>query len=96
MSEEILLRRSDAEGIAQEMKQASADALERFSQTRSRLSELAESFRGSAATAFQNQFEQWDQGSKQVVDALNDLGEWLNSAAAALSETDSNLASGIS
>lgn len=95
MSEEILLRRSDAEAIASEMKQASADAQERFATTRSRLGELAESFRGQTSTAFQNQFEQWDSGANQVVQALNDLGEFLNQAAAALSDTDGQLAGGL-
>lgn len=95
MSEEILLKRSEAEGIAQEMKQASLDAADRFSTTRARLNELSESFRGAAATAFDNQYQQWDEGARQVVNSLNDLGDWLNSAANALSDTDAQLASGI-
>lgn len=95
MSEEVLLKRGEAETIAQEMKQASMDAADRFATTRGRLNELAESFRGSAATAFDNQYTQWDEGAKQVVEALNDLGEWLNSAISALSDTDSQLAGGL-
>lgn len=96
MSEEVLLKRSEAEAIAAEMKQASLDAADRFATTRGRLNELAESFRGSAATAFDNQYQQWDEGSRQVVDALNDLGEWLNGAITSLADTDAQLAGGLS
>lgn len=92
MSQEILLKKGEAESIAMEMRTASADAADRFSQTRTRLNELAESFRGAAATRFEGEYEQWDNGAKQVVDALNDLGDWLSRAAEAIEEVDTQLA----
>jgi WXG100 family type VII secretion target len=95
MSDEVLLKRTDAESIANEMKLASADAVDRFAITRNRLSDLAESFRGNASTAFQARFEQWDEGAKQVVDALDELGVWLLRATETLSDADQQLASGL-
>lgn len=92
---EIMLRASDAREHAKEMTSASADASERFQITRTKLNTLAESFTGQAATAFTEQFQKWDTGAQQVVEALDGLGQFLEAAANAIEDTDTSLANQI-
>lgn len=88
---EILLRADETRDLAAEMSQASTDATDRFESMRGRLNSLTDSFRGQAATAFDSRYEEWDQGARQVVDALQSLSEWLNQAAETLENVDTEL-----
>lgn len=93
---EILLRADEARDLAGEMKQAAGDATDRFESMRGRLNSLSDSFRGQAATAFDSRYEEWDQGARQVVEALTGLSEWLNQAAETIEGVDTDLAGGLS
>ncbi len=95
MSGEILLRAPEARDLAAEMKTASNEAKERFEAMRTRLNQLAESFRGQAATAFDTRYQEWNNGARQVVDALDSLGQWLQNAAQTIEDTDAHLAGGL-
>ena len=92
---EILLKADEARGHAVEMKNAANDARDRFESMRGRLNQLAESFRGQAATAFESRYHEWAQGSQQVIEALEGLSHWLDSAANTIEDTDAQLAGGL-
>lgn len=93
MSEEILLRADEARDAAQDVKTASSDAIQAFETLKGRLGGLADSFKGQTATAFDNQYNEWHEGAKQMLEGLDGLGDFLNQAANTIEETDSSIAS---
>ena len=89
---EILLRAEDARAAADDVVAASSDALDQFNTLKSRLAPLADSFKGKTATAWDAKYTEWDTSAKELMDALDGLGKFLNSAADAIEETDNSLA----
>ena len=90
---EILLRAEDARSAASDVTAAAQDAQDQFRSLKSKLAPLADSFRGKTATAWDGKYDEWDSSAKELMDALDGLGKFLNSAADAIEETDSKLAS---
>ena len=54
---------------------------------------MADSFRGKTATAWDGKYTEWDTSAKDLMEALDGLGKFLNSAADAIEETDNSLSS---
>jgi len=89
---EILLRAEEARNAASDMRSRAATAEDQFTSTRSRLTELASSFKGKTATAFDAKFDEWHTSAKQLLEALNGLAGFLDTAANTIEETDQSIA----
>lgn len=90
---EITLKADEARSAAADMNKAADAAQQQFTSTRTRLTELAASFKGSTATAFDAKFEEWRTGATSMVSALTELGKFLDSAATTIEDTDKQIAS---
>lgn len=89
---EILLRAEDARSAADFMRTSAQAATDQFEATRGRLTELANSFKGQAATAFDARFEEWRTSSRQLIEALEGLAGFLDQAATTIEQTDADIA----
>jgi WXG100 family type VII secretion target len=67
-----------------------------FSELRGKLDQLHGQFEGAAAQAFDAKFNEWHASGQRLIDALNDLGGWLNKSAETIEQTDQQLAQGLS
>lgn len=92
MSGEILLRAEDARAAANDVKHAAADAQSAIENLRNRLSQLEGSFRGQTATAFDNKYNEWHTGAKQMLEGLDGLGQFLENAANTIEQADADIA----
>lgn len=92
MSTEILLKASDARAVASDVKTAASDTTQSFESLRGRLGDLADSFRGQSAQAFDEKYTEWAESAKALIEALDGLGMFLDSAANTIEETDSQIA----
>lgn len=90
---EIKLRADEARDMASHIKSEASAALDQMNSLRDYLSNLSNSFTGQAATAFDNTFQDWKTGADQMLQGLEDLGEFLNQAATAIEDTDTQIAS---
>jgi WXG100 family type VII secretion target len=93
MSGEILLRAEDARTAADDVTKAAGDAQSAIENLRSRLSQLEGSFRGQTATAFDNKYNEWHAGAKQMLEGLDGLGQFLRKAADTIEQADTDIAS---
>ena len=92
MSSEILLKATDARAVAIDLKNAATEATDNFDRLRTRLGDLADSFRGDSALAFDERYEEWADSARSLVDALDHLGQFLDSAATTIEEADLQIA----
>lgn len=90
---EIKLRAEEARDMANHVKTEATTAKDQMQALRDYLNNLADSFTGQAATAFDNTFNDWKQGADQMLDGLDQLGEFLSQAATAIEDTDRQIAS---
>jgi WXG100 family type VII secretion target len=90
---EIKLRADEARDMAAHVQTEAGTARDQMDALRDYLNNLSDSFTGQAATAFDNTFNDWKQGSDQMLDSLEQLGEFLNQAATAIEDTDAQIAS---
>jgi WXG100 family type VII secretion target len=93
VSDEILLKASDAQAAANKVQAAAANATSDFNSLKSELSSLADYFRGRTATAFDARYQEWHTSAVQLSEALDGLGKFLSSAAAAIEDVDTQLQS---
>ena len=56
------------------------------------LAPLGDSFRGRTADKWDEKYSEWDTSAKDLMDALDGLGQFLSAAADAIEQTDSDLA----
>lgn len=89
---EILLKAEDARNAASDMRSRSSAAQEQFTATRAKLTELGASFKGKTADAFDQTFEEWRTSADKLLESLNDLSNFLDTAANTIEETDQNIA----
>ena len=66
-----------------------------FNGMRTRLDQLSSQFRGQAATAFENHWNQWHTHATGLIQALEGLGMFLNQAAESIESVDQQLAQGL-
>lgn len=92
---EILAKPDELRQQSQNMKSRADAARTEFSQLRSKLEQIQDQFRGSAAQAFDGQYKSWDDSAKQIIEALEGLGDWLAKAAETVEQTDAQLAKGL-
>ena len=92
MSSEILLKASDARGVASDVKNAATETAETFERLRTRLGDLADSFRGDSAMAFDERYEEWAASARSLIEALDGLGQFLDNAATTIEEADLQIA----
>lgn len=89
---EIKLRAEEARDMANHVKTEATSAKDQMQSLRDYLNNLSDSFTGQAATAFDNTFTDWKQGADQMLDGLEQLGEFLSQAATAIEDTDQQIA----
>lgn len=92
MSSEILLRASDARSVAADVRSAASDTTDSFESLRGRLGDLADSFRGDSAAAFDEKYQEWAESARALIEALDNLGGFLDTAANTIEETDAQIA----
>ena len=92
---EILAKPDELVRQSQNMKSRADATRTEFGQLRSKLEQIQDQFRGSAAQAFDGQYKSWDDSAKQIVEALEGLGDWLAKAAETVERTDRELAKGL-
>ncbi len=93
---EILLRHEEARQHADVVRNRAMETEADFETMKQRLLPLAESFRGRSADAFNGKIEEWQVAAKSLLEALEGLGHFLNGAADAIEQTDTDLASQLS
>jgi WXG100 family type VII secretion target len=91
MSDEILLKASDARAAASQVQAAASNATSDFNTLKTQLSSLADYFRGKTATAFDARYQEWHTSAMQLNEALDGLGKFLNEAANAIEDVDNQL-----
>jgi WXG100 family type VII secretion target len=91
MSDEILLKASDARAAAGQVQAAASNATADFNTLKTQLSSMADYFRGKTATAFDARYQEWHTSSVQLNEALDGLGKFLNEAANAIEDVDNQL-----
>jgi WXG100 family type VII secretion target len=89
---EILLKADDARNAANDMRSRADVAQEQFSATRAKLTELGASFKGKTADAFDRTFEEWRSNADRLLESLNELSRFLDTAANTIEETDQSIA----
>lgn len=90
---EIKLRADEARDMAQHVRDEANEAKDQMEGLRSYLSNLSDSFTGQTATAFDATFNDWKQGADQMLDGLEQLGQFLSDAATTIEDTDQQIAS---
>ncbi len=93
---EIKLRADEAREMAVHIEKEAQDAQQQMDGLRAYLNNLPDSFTGQTATAFDNTFNEWKQGSDQMLSGLEQLGNFLRQAATAIEDADSQIASQLS
>jgi len=92
MSGEILLRAEEARSAADAVRDAATNAQDSFNSLKGRLAPLADDFKGRTADKWDEKYTEWDTSAKDLMDALDGLGQFLSQAADAIEQTDSDLA----
>ena len=93
---EIRLRADEARDMAAHVQQEAEVARDQMNGLRDYLNNLPDSFAGQTATAFDNTFNEWKQGSDQMLTGLDQLGDFLRQAATAIEDADQQIASQLS
>lgn len=95
MSAEILVTpqelRDHASAIGVQVEQSQGD----FNSMKARLEQLSSQFRGQAATAFEDRWNEWHTHATGLIQALEGLGGFLNQAASTIEGVDQQLAQGL-
>ena len=89
---DIQLRAEDARSAASDMTKAANEAEAQFNNTRSRLTDLENSFKGQTATNFEAKFVEWRKNATDLIDSLNGLAKFLSTAANTIEQTDADIA----
>lgn len=93
MSGQIKLRPEEARANANDVRSTQADATELINALRSRMNSLVDSFEGRTQEAFLTKLDEVGAGLRDLLNGLDQLGHFLSSAADAIVELDSSLAS---
>jgi WXG100 family type VII secretion target len=93
MSDEILLKASDARAAATKVQQAATNATADFNTLKQELASLSEYFRGKSAEAFAARHHEWHDNAVKLNEALEALGKFLNGAADTIEGVDQQLQS---
>lgn len=95
MSAEILVAPAELREHSNAVQSQAQQTLEQFEALRGRLQALADQFRGRAAARFDEQYEQWNTGATDLMNALDSLGMFLSNAAETVEQADEQLASNL-
>ena len=90
---EIKLRANEAREMAAHVRSEAIAATDQMNSLRSYLNNLSSSFTGQTATAFDGAFNDWKRGSDQMLQSLEGLGDFLQSAADTIEDVDTEIAS---
>ena len=79
-----------------EIKLRATEARDMAEHIRTRLNSLTDSFTGKAQMAFDDTFNEWKTGADQMLQGLDGLGQFLNTAADTIEQTDQEIANQLS
>lgn len=96
MASNISVTPEQLRGESRNVVSKATEARSEFQALRGRLQGLSSMFTGAAQDRFQERYTEWDGHAKGLVDALEGLGKFLETAANTLEETDQQLAQGLS
>jgi WXG100 family type VII secretion target len=89
---EILVSPEELRGHAASMRAQATDAQTNFTAMKGKLEALAGQFRGQAAVAFNQRFEEWHTNATGLIQALDGLGTFLTTTADTVEQVDDQLA----
>lgn len=89
---QIKLQPEEARGHARKIKSQAEVTTQDIGALKSYLSGLKNSFEGQTATEFDARYMDWENSAKQVVEALNQLGDFLEKSAGAIEQLDNEMA----
>lgn len=93
MAAEIFLSVPDAQSMAQDVRRTSQDMTSQINALAGRMKSLTDSFRGETQRKWAATHDKLTKETQQVLEILDDLGRFLDSAAKGIQETDTNMAS---
>lgn len=91
----IFVSPEELEAEASHVKKQAADAQASFEALNGRLQGLTNMFTGEAQVKFDERYQEWHGHAKGLTESLDGLGQFLDSAAKALRDTDQQLAQGL-
>lgn len=93
MSGEIKLRPEEARGHAQDVRDSKTDAFDILSGLRGRMNNLTDDFTGKTQQAFIDKLDECKTALDEMLESLDGLGQFLNTAANTIEQLDTDLAS---
>jgi WXG100 family type VII secretion target len=93
MAYDVKVQTGDVAAKAQRIQTEAAEIEARLQQLTSAMGELAATWTGSAASAFQDMYQGWDRTARQMKQALEGIGRSLNSAGQDYDALESKLTS---
>lgn len=85
----------ELEAEAAHVKTRASEALADFEALRGRLDNLTNVFTGEAQVKFDGRYQEWHNHAKGLTESLESLGQFLDTAAKTLRDTDQQLAQGL-
>lgn len=95
MPGDILVTPAELRQHAQAVQAQAQQTKSEMDSMRSRLQQLSTEFRGQAATAFDNHWNEWHTHAAGLLEALDGLGRFLANTANTIEEVDQQIASGL-
>ena len=89
---EIKLRADEAREVATHIRTEAGTAKDQMDSLHGYLSNMADSFTGQTATAFDNTFNSWKTDADRMLEGLGELGDFLRKAADVIEQTDTEIA----
>ena len=90
MAAQVRVRPAELRAKGGQLKAKTANLQSELQSVRS-VAEPTAVFEGAASTQYQEVFNRWATSQQQMLDSLNQLGDWLTGAADALEQTDEAL-----
>jgi|GEM_PF-1949910 Uncharacterized protein conserved in bacteria len=95
MSGDILVTPQELRDHSGAIKVQAEHTTSDFNSMKSRLQQLSTQFRGQAATAFDTHWNDWHTHAAGLIQALEGLGQFLESSANTIEDVDRQIASGL-
>jgi WXG100 family type VII secretion target len=90
---EILVTPSELRSHASAIKTQATNSESDFKSMKNRLDSIQSQFRGNAAEAFHERWEEWHTHATGLVQALESLGQFLDGTAQTIEQADADIAS---
>lgn len=89
--QKLTVQSEDLHDQSRQVTSGANDVNEILGKLTSQIADLASRWEGGASQAFHSRWTEWQNGAKQVQQAMDDMGTFLEQAAKAYEETETNL-----